>query len=185
MHQFLLALHDKHGPVASFWYGTEYCISIGNADLMKQVKHLFDRPAKLFEMVEPMIGKSSIQFANGEDGKRRHKLLVEAMSIKTSERLMPGLIQVKRVSIFCQYIKSIENHDSIIHITIHFEIQVVKELERAWSEFSVDEHVPLHEYMMALAIKMISKTQLGAFFKDDENVRTFHKHYMKVKALQK
>ena len=45
-------------------------------------------------MVEPMIGKSSIQFANGEDGKRRHKLLVEAMSIKTSERLMPGLIQV-------------------------------------------------------------------------------------------
>ena len=95
MHQFLLALHDKHGPVASFWYGTEYCISIGNADLMKQVKHLFDRPAKLFEMVEPMIGKSSIQFANGEDGKRRHKLLVDAMSIKTSERLMPGLIQVK------------------------------------------------------------------------------------------
>ena len=71
MHQFLLKLHDKYGPVASFWYGTEYCISVGNAEVMKQVKHLFDRPAKLFEMVEPMIGKSSIQFANGDDGKRR------------------------------------------------------------------------------------------------------------------
>ena len=58
---------------------------------------------------------------------------------------------------------------------------MVKELERAWSEMSVDEHIPLHEYMMALAIKMISKTQLGAFFKSDENVRTFHKHYMKVR----
>ena len=96
MHQFLLKLHDKYGPVASFWYGTEYCISVGNAEVMKQVKHLFDRPAKLFEMVEPMIGKSSIQFANGEDGKRRHKMLVEAMSVKTSERLLPGLVQVKR-----------------------------------------------------------------------------------------
>ena len=94
MHQFLLKLHDKYGPVASFWYGTQYCISVGNAEIMKQVKHLFDRPAALFEMVEPMIGKSSIQFANGEDGKRRHKLLAEAMSVKTSGRLIPGLIQV-------------------------------------------------------------------------------------------
>ena len=41
-----------------------------------------------------MMGKSSVPFANGEDGKRRYKMLVEAMSIKTSERLLPGLIQV-------------------------------------------------------------------------------------------
>ena len=95
MHQFLLKLHDKYGPVASFWYGTHYCISVGTANAIKEVKHLFDRPAALFEMVEPLIGKSSIQFANGEEGKRRHKLLVEAMSVKTSERLLPGLIQVK------------------------------------------------------------------------------------------
>ena len=94
MHQFLMKLHDKYGPVASFWYGTEYCISIGSAEVMKQVKHLFDRPAKLFELVEPMMGKSSVPFANGEDGKRRYKMLVEAMSIKTSERLLPGFIQV-------------------------------------------------------------------------------------------
>ena len=70
-----------------------------------------------------------------------------------------------------------------IFSNLNFEYQVVKELQRAWSEFSVDEHVPLHEYMMALAIKMISKTQLGAFFKNDENVRTFHKHYMKVEIF--
>ena len=61
---------------------------------MKQVKHLFDRPAALFEMVEPLIGKSSIQFASGDEGRRRHRLLAEAMSIRTSERLMPGMIQV-------------------------------------------------------------------------------------------
>ena len=94
MHQFLVKLHDKYGSVASFWYGTEYCISIGSADILKQAKHLFDRPPSLFEMVKPLIGKSSIQFANGEDGRRRHKLLMEAMSQQTSERLMPGLIQV-------------------------------------------------------------------------------------------
>jgi len=99
MHQFLLTLHAKYGPVASFWYGPHYCISIGNADLMKQVKHLFDRPAALFEMVEPLIGRSSIQFASGDEGRRRHKLLAEAMSIRTSERLMPGMIQVKGIAI--------------------------------------------------------------------------------------
>ena len=99
MHQFLLTLHAKYGPVASFWYGPHYCISIGNTDLMKQVKHLFDRPAALFEMVEPLIGKSSIQFASGDEGRRRHKLLAEAMSIRTSERLMPGMIQVKGIDI--------------------------------------------------------------------------------------
>ena len=97
MHQFLLTLHAKYGPVASFWYGPHYCISIGNADLMKQVKHLFDRPAALFEMVEPLIGKSSIQFTSGDEGRWRHKLLSEAMSIRTSERLMPGMIQVKGI----------------------------------------------------------------------------------------
>ena len=99
MHQFLLNLHAKYGHIASFWYGPHYCISIGNADLMKQVKHLFDRPAALFEMVEPLIGKSSIQFASGDEGRRRHKLLAEAMSIRTSERLMPGMIQVKGIVI--------------------------------------------------------------------------------------
>ena len=58
MHQFLVKLHNKYGPIASFWYGTEYCISIGNAEHMKKVKHLFDRPAKLFELVEPQVGKN-------------------------------------------------------------------------------------------------------------------------------
>ena len=94
MHQFLVKLHNKYGPIASFWYGTEYCISIGNAEHMKKVKHLFDRPAKLFELVEPQVGKKSIAFANGEDGKRRHKIMVEAMSVKVSERLMPGMVEV-------------------------------------------------------------------------------------------
>ena len=99
MHQFLLTLHAKYGPIASFWYGPQYCISIGNAEIMKQAKHLFDRPAAMFEMVEPLIGKSSIQFASGDEGRRRHKLLAEAMSIRTSERLMPGMIQVKGIDI--------------------------------------------------------------------------------------
>ena len=53
-------------------------------------------------------------------------------------------------------------------------------MESAWLEFPSEEHVPLHEYMMALAIKMISKTQLGAYFKNDDNVRIFHKHYIQV-----
>ena len=110
MHQFLLTLHAKYGPVASFWYGPHYCISIGNADIMKQVKHLFDRPAALFEMVEPLIGKSSIQFASGDEGRRRNRLLAEAMSIRTSERLMPGMIQVYYVLKYFVRMKIFKKH---------------------------------------------------------------------------
>ena len=44
LHQYLLDLHEKYGPVASFWLGAQFCISLGSASYFKFSQHFFDRP---------------------------------------------------------------------------------------------------------------------------------------------
>lgn len=51
-HEFLVDLHEKFGPIASFWYGPKYCISVGSATAFKDIQHLTDRPGN----VVPKIG---------------------------------------------------------------------------------------------------------------------------------
>ncbi|XP_014680332.1 PREDICTED: cytochrome P450 20A1-like, partial [Priapulus caudatus] len=71
LHQFLQKLHWSHGPIASFWWGTQQTVSIASPELFKEHQHVFDRPALLFKMFEPLVGSKCIQFANGEDGRHR------------------------------------------------------------------------------------------------------------------
>ena len=42
------------------------------------------------------------------------------------------------------------------------------------------EHLPLRDYMMALAIRIISSTHFGAFFRNDDNTKALHKLYESV-----
>jgi len=48
----------------------------------------------LFEFCIPLIGEKSIQFSNGEDGKRRHKVYSEVLGHTTCCRLIPKFVQV-------------------------------------------------------------------------------------------
>jgi cytochrome P450 family 20 subfamily A len=45
-HAFLMKLHATYGPIASFWYGEKLCVSLGSADVLKQVENWFDRPGE-------------------------------------------------------------------------------------------------------------------------------------------
>ncbi|XP_052605546.1 cytochrome P450 20A1 isoform X2 [Peromyscus californicus insignis] len=36
LHEFLVDLHDRYGPVASFWFGRRLVVSLGTADVLKQ-----------------------------------------------------------------------------------------------------------------------------------------------------
>ena len=78
-HEFLQELHTNFGPIASFWYKTKYVVSVSTPSGFKAVQKLFDRPAILFELVEPLIGFKAIQFANGTDGMQRHKRAVDIL----------------------------------------------------------------------------------------------------------
>ena len=65
-------------------------------------------------------------------------------------------------------------HDFVLHF------QIGQELVSAWHKLPEDEHVPVHAYMMAVAIKMLSSTQFGAYFKDDDVIKSYHQLYEKV-----
>ncbi len=41
-------LHQEHGPVASFWFGPQFCVSVGSVSAFKDIQYLFDRPSKLY-----------------------------------------------------------------------------------------------------------------------------------------
>ena len=78
-HEFLQELHTNFGPIASFWFRTQHCVSVSTPSGFKSVQKLFDRPAIFFELVQPLIGLKSIQFANGPDGMQRHKRAVDIL----------------------------------------------------------------------------------------------------------
>ena len=41
--QFLVDLHQKFGPIASFWYGKHYTVSLAGTEVFRQITSLFDR----------------------------------------------------------------------------------------------------------------------------------------------
>lgn len=46
LHEFLVDLHKKFGPIASFWWGQDYVVSIASPELFKEHQYVFDRPRK-------------------------------------------------------------------------------------------------------------------------------------------
>ncbi|KAL6072123.1 Cytochrome P450, family 20, subfamily A [Balamuthia mandrillaris] len=80
LHQFLVKLHKSHGDLAAFWWGDRQVVSLASPELWKQVNRLFDRPVMLFSLFEPLIGKDSIQYANGQPAKDRRKTLDRGFS---------------------------------------------------------------------------------------------------------
>ena len=51
LHEFLMDLHKLYGPIASFWWGKMYTISIASAELFEAQEHLFNRHRKLMVIV--------------------------------------------------------------------------------------------------------------------------------------
>ena len=46
LHEFLIELHMQHGPIAGFWFGQMYTVSIASPELFKQHSNVFDRPGE-------------------------------------------------------------------------------------------------------------------------------------------
>jgi len=144
---FLDKLHAELGPLAGFWYGDTYMISVGRGSLLKPLAHLFDRPHHLFEMVRPVIGSDAIQFANTSQGKPRWKAYTEAMSGKSVATKLPLILSI------------------------------AKEMAEALSKMPKDDQALVQNLMLALSMKMLSRSQMGCYFQDDEKVAQFHRQY--------
>ncbi|XP_033112330.1 cytochrome P450 20A1-like isoform X2 [Anneissia japonica] len=147
LHQYLKKLHNEHGPIVSFWFGQQMFVSLGSPELWRAHMKVFDRPPELFLLFEPLITKYSIQYQNKDEGRKRRKLTDNAFGHN-----MLG------------------NFYSVFH-------DVVDELCQKISSLPDTEHIPVCQYMMALALKGITQTSFGDYFKDDEKAFEFRKHY--------
>ncbi|XP_077869007.1 cytochrome P450 20A1-like [Saccoglossus kowalevskii] len=152
-HEFLVKLHTKYGHVATFWYGKTHFVSLASAKAFKDTNKLFDRPAVLFEFMKPLIGAESIQYASGEDGKRRRHDYDQLFSYD-----------------------AIKNYYNKFQKTTDAVAAKIESL-------SSDEHVNITEHMSLLVLKSLSHATYGDFFKDDEKAITMLRHYESAMAI--
>jgi cytochrome P450 family 20 subfamily A len=93
---FLTALHTKHGPIAAFWFGEIYTVSLAAPKLFKPTERMFDRHPALFQLLEPLISSKSQQFANGEHGQHRYRLFSRAFNQAAVEQVLPQVVKVTK-----------------------------------------------------------------------------------------
>jgi len=94
LHEYCKELSDRFGPVFSFWWGTSRVVGIAHPEAMKSLKKVFDRPPSLFMGFSPLIGKNSVQYANKQDGKGRHKVLTHSFSNKMIQSFFDKLVKI-------------------------------------------------------------------------------------------
>ncbi|XP_054065988.1 cytochrome P450 20A1 isoform X2 [Rissa tridactyla] len=63
LHEFLVNLHEKYGPLVSFWFGRRLVVSFGSIDLLKQ--HV--NPNRLLDPFETML-KSLLRYQSSLNG---------------------------------------------------------------------------------------------------------------------
>uniref|UniRef100_A0A8B9M5Q2 Neurobeachin like 1 n=1 Tax=Accipiter nisus TaxID=211598 RepID=A0A8B9M5Q2_9AVES len=63
LHEFLVNLHEKYGPLVSFWFGRRLVVSLGSIDLLKQ--HI--NPNRLLDPFETML-KSLLRYQSSLNG---------------------------------------------------------------------------------------------------------------------
>lgn len=46
LHEYLMDLHARHGPLASFWFGEQVVVSAASPELFGELSSSFNRPGK-------------------------------------------------------------------------------------------------------------------------------------------
>ncbi|KAL4222448.1 hypothetical protein ACF0H5_018487 [Mactra antiquata] len=150
LHAFLLDLHRQYGPIASFWWGPKYVVSIASDTLFKEHHSVFDRPPYLYELFKPLIGAKCIQYANGTEGRARRQLYDKCLT-----------------------------HDAVKKYFLDFQ-EIANELAKKWESKVKEEHIPITEYMVAFALKAVLAALYGKQMKSDKKVLEFKELYQGV-----
>lgn len=147
LHEFLLGLHKKFGPIASFWWGELHVISIASADLFEEHRHLFDKPLELFEMFQPLLGPKSMQNCYQEAGKCRRRHYDKTLDEEALKRLFPQLQEV------------------------------ADEVSEKMADMFDRPKIPLTEFTFMYSVKAVLQTLFGSIMKDDSVVMDFRKKF--------
>lgn len=147
LHKYLKKLHEKLGPIVSFWLGKNVVVSTASPELFKQQLNLFDRPVIIFKMYADLLGDYSVQFRNEEEGRHLHKILSRPFSFSECK-----------------------NYYDYFHTIAHQLIQKIENLPPK-------SPVPVHQYMNIVAIKGIFHSAFGYNLDDDEVAIKFMDNY--------
>lgn len=150
LHEFLCDLHIQYGDISGFWWGQMYVVSIASPKLFKAHANVFDRPPELFKLFEPLIGSTSIQYANGSDGRTRWKNYQRAFAHENLNK----------------YYGSFQDMSGLV--------------TKKWSKKSASDHVALMEDMFSFAIRTALLTLMGENFTDEKLVMSVNNAYSKA-----
>jgi len=138
---FLRDNHKKYGPIFSFYWQKELCVSLASPELWKDVVALFDRPVN-----------KSLVFLN-------------LISQQIPPDLQPGEKTKHR-----RLLDKLYSAEAIKSLATHFE-QVAEELKKKWGSIPAEEHVPLGQHMSAIALKSVLRAAFGSnFFKTNKEM---------------
>lgn len=148
LHEYLLDLHQKYGDIAAFQMGKEMVVSICSPELFREHSNVFDRPASLFKLFEPFLGKKSIQYANKAEGKSRRKSYLRALG------------------------------PSHLHYHYSGIQTLSDDMVRNWSSLGVEEHIPLNETMLTFALKLSIVSLFGSNEVTGEDIKEIRTEYL-------
>ena len=147
LHEFLVDQHQEYGDIVHFWLGPQLTVSVATPELFKQSSAVFDRPAILYEIFQPLLSTSSVLYANGGDGRLRHAAYTKCFNEDAMKKLS-STIQ--------------EATDALL---------------QKMSTIPADDHIPLREYMLAYAAKTLITASFGKNIKDEKEILKLKRSY--------
>ncbi|XP_013380186.1 cytochrome P450 20A1 isoform X1 [Lingula anatina] len=142
MQEFLVWLHQEFGPVAKFWYGEQFVVSVASPELLKQHGNLFDRPDLFLKSAEAILEPQSVQFTNGEEGRRRRRIYDKCYSH----------------AIVMDFLPTVQQH--------------CEELIERWAGYPPGQHIDCSEEGQEIIVKIAAENAIGAdFFQDEQHLK--------------
>lgn len=153
LHSYLVDLHKTHGEIAAFYWMKERVVSLASSNTWKTNLKLFDRPISLFSLFMPLIGETSIQYANGKSGKDRRRGYIDFVFAHSSIN-----------TLFSKFIDS---------------TNFWKQTEKLVGEDGKEQEttISLHNSMLNFALQTILSTSLGINPKNTSEVQEIQDAY--------
>ncbi|XP_074196580.1 cytochrome P450 20A1 isoform X3 [Rhinolophus sinicus] len=158
LHEFLVNLHERYGPVASFWFGRRLVVSLGTVDVLKQ--HI--NPNKTSDPFETML-KSLLRYQSGGGTVSENH---------TRKKLYENGVTNSLQSNFALLLKISPLTESELE-----PLRLSEELLDKWLSYPESQHIPLCQHMLGFAMKSVTQMVMGSAFEDDQEVIRFQKNH--------
>ncbi|XP_059961878.1 cytochrome P450 20A1 isoform X1 [Mesoplodon densirostris] len=172
LHEFLVNLHERYGPVVSFWFGRRLVVSLGTVDVLKQ--HI--NPNKTSDPFETML-KSLLRYqsdsGNVSDNLMRKKLYENGVT--NSLRSNFALLLKTSSCEFC-FLPALTVAAPRLCVNVRFS-SLSEELLDKWLSYPESQHVPLCQHMLGFAMKSVTQMTMGSTFEDEQEVIRFQKNH--------